>query len=144
MSGNDSVSYDGADLEALATLRRYRQWILDEFRPFLGGRAVEFGAGIGNIAEGLRPHVESLDLVEPSANLIGRLTDRFAADPAVAVHNVMLEAFSAGVADGAYDSAVLVNVLEHIEDDRAALADLHRMLAPGGHLLLLRQARDHH
>ena len=132
----DPVLYEGADLEALATLRRYRRWILDTFTPYLGGRTVEFGAGIGNVAEGLRPHVAHLDLVEPSANLIGRLADRFANDGAVAVHNVTLEDFSATVDDGAYRAVVLVNVLEHIEDDAAALDDLHRMLEPGGHLLL--------
>jgi SAM-dependent methyltransferase len=32
---------------------------------------------------------------------------------------------------------VCLNVLEHIEDDRATLTDFARVLAPGGHLVLL-------
>jgi SAM-dependent methyltransferase len=38
--------------------------------------------------------------------------------------------------EAAYDLAIAFEVLEHIEDDRAALAVLRRMLRPGGHLLL--------
>jgi len=39
--------------------------------------------------------------------------------------------------DTRYDTVILVNVLEHIEDDAAALDSFHRILTPGGHLLLL-------
>jgi SAM-dependent methyltransferase len=38
--------------------------------------------------------------------------------------------------DGRYDLIVLLDVLEHIPDDRAALAALRSKLAPGGRLLL--------
>ena len=62
--------YEGADLEALATLHRYQRWIVDTFQPYISGRAVEFGAGIGNISQLIRPLVSTLDLVEPSANLV--------------------------------------------------------------------------
>jgi len=41
-----------------------------------------------------------------------------------------------GVEDGRYDLIALLDVLEHIEDDLAALASIRRKLAPGGHILL--------
>jgi SAM-dependent methyltransferase len=34
--------------------------------------------------------------------------------------------------DGSLDAIVALNVLEHIEDDRAAVEQMHRMLRPGG------------
>ena len=37
---------------------------------------------------------------------------------------------------GSFDAIVLINVLEHIDDDAAMLAHLHALLAPGGALLL--------
>ena len=37
-----------------------------------------------------------------------------------------------GVADGAYDLIALLDVLEHIEDDKASLASIQRKLSPGG------------
>ena len=36
-----------------------------------------------------------------------------------------------------FDSVVCVNVLEHIADDLGALAEIHRVLQPGGFLLAL-------
>jgi SAM-dependent methyltransferase len=38
--------------------------------------------------------------------------------------------------DGAFDLAVALDVLEHVEDDRAALRELARVVAPGGRLLV--------
>ena len=37
---------------------------------------------------------------------------------------------------GEFDSAVMINVLEHIEDDVAALRTLRRLLRPGGRIVL--------
>ncbi len=37
-----------------------------------------------------------------------------------------------GFADGAYDLIYCSNVLEHVPDDKAAMAELYRILAPGG------------
>ena len=128
--------YEGADLEALSTLHRYQRWIVETFRPHLSGRSVEIGAGIGNISTLLRRHVDTLDLVEPSANLGEPLRGRFEADSGVSVYLDSLEVWLPGISDDSYDSLILVNVLEHIEDDTAALEGFRRILKPGGKLLL--------
>ena len=132
----EPTTYEGADLEALASLKRYQSWIVETFQPYLSGRTIEFGAGIGNISVRLTEHVAHLDLVEPSANLAVPLAERFAGDKNVAVFSQPLEARLPEIADQTYDCVVLVNVLEHIEDDAAALAGFWRILKPGGHLLL--------
>jgi SAM-dependent methyltransferase len=41
-----------------------------------------------------------------------------------------------GIPDGAYDAVVLLDVLEHVEDDLAALQAISRKLKPSGRLLL--------
>ncbi|HEV2998774.1 MAG TPA: class I SAM-dependent methyltransferase, partial [Solirubrobacteraceae bacterium] len=38
--------------------------------------------------------------------------------------------------DGAFDLAVSLDVIEHLEDDREALRELRRVVAPGGALLV--------
>lgn len=130
------TNYEGADLEALADMKNYQSWIVETFQPYLGGEAVEFGAGIGNLSLRIREHVSTLDLVEPSANLAVSLKQRFEGDNGVAIYEETLEAKLPNVSEKTYQSVVLVNVLEHIEDDAAALDGLFRILKPGGHLLL--------
>lgn len=137
MTGSEGEFYSGADLEALSTLRRYRRWIVESFRPELGGVAVEIGAGIGNFADELIPFASRLDLVEPTPRLCQAMADRFAGKSNVVIHGEFLEAWIAGAPSDTYDSVVLVNVLEHIEDDAAALREFRRILKPGGHLFLL-------
>jgi SAM-dependent methyltransferase len=41
-----------------------------------------------------------------------------------------------GVEDGAYDLVALLDVLEHVEEDEAALASIARKLKPGGKILI--------
>ena len=43
--------------------------------------------------------------------------------------------------DESFDSAICIHVLEHIEDDRAAMAELFRVLRPGGWALVTVPAR---
>ncbi len=47
----------------------------------------------------------------------------------------MDENFAAAMEE-TFDAALMVNVLEHIEDDTAALKSLNSVLHPGGHLLI--------
>ena len=133
----DPENYEGGDLEALADLDRYYGWIIDEFRPFLRGEAVEIGAGIGAVSKRLIDLVDRLDLVEPSPNLHPHLNAAFGDRPGVEIHRETIESWTAKRPSDSADSIVMVNVLEHIEDDARALAELHRILRPGGYLLIM-------
>ena len=61
---DNTAPYEGSDLEALATLHRYQRWIVETFQPYLSGRAIEFGAGIGNISALIRiiKHKNNLEI----------------------------------------------------------------------------------
>lgn len=129
-------AYAGRDLEALAVLSRYRGWIVSRFAPYLAGAALEIGAGLGAISGRIRPLVDTLDLVEPSPRLAAEIGRRFAADSGVRVFAEPFETFARRDAPGSRDSIVMVNVLEHIENDALALRRIRDLLKPGGHLLL--------
>lgn len=136
MADDTTKEYSGDELASLAVMPNYNGWIFSHFRAHLGGRAVEFGAGLGTVSAALAPAVDSLELVEPSPRFARVLKDRFAAQPNVSVVASTFEAAVAHMPDRSRDVAVMVNVLEHIEDDIAALRELFRILAPGGRLLL--------
>jgi SAM-dependent methyltransferase len=46
--------------------------------------------------------------------------------------DVVAEAHALPIADGALDAVILTQVLEHVPDPAAVLAELHRVLVPGG------------
>ncbi|MEX2451865.1 MAG: class I SAM-dependent methyltransferase [Rhodospirillales bacterium] len=132
----DSPHYEGRDLEVLADMPKYYEWILEHFRPYLKGAAAEFGAGIGTISKRILPHVETLDLYEPSKNLVPQLEKKFQADPAVRVFSQTIEKSLQDRGEETYDVITLVNVLEHIDDDRSELENLNKLIKTDGYLLL--------
>ncbi|MBI2236357.1 MAG: class I SAM-dependent methyltransferase [Magnetospirillum sp.] len=134
--GGGDVSYDGRDLEVLADMPRYHRWIVDRFAGYLRGHIIEYGPGCGSISRLLLPYAERLDLVEPSANLTGLLHAKFADQGKVRIHGQMLEQHLVDLPDASVDTFVLVNVLEHVENDVAAMANLFRKLKPGGHAVI--------
>jgi SAM-dependent methyltransferase len=129
-------NYEGSDLEVLANMPNYHGWIMSWLGPYVGGRVLEYGAGTGTISYYLRPLAQSLTLIEPSANLQTALRAKFADDPAVEFYPMTLENHVSGLGSNTMDSVVLVNVLEHIEDDKRALSELARIVAPGGYILI--------
>ena len=135
------VDYDGQDLEALADLPAYQDWILHLFRPHLKGKVVEIGAGLGNVASRYADGVEDLLLVEPAKTLYPRLKERFEGKPHVRTICALVESLApvAGAASsmGApFDAALLVNVLEHVVDDISMLRTIRSILRPEGKLLI--------
>lgn len=130
------VVYEGRDLEVLEDMENYYAWIMETFAPYVSGRAIEYGAGTGNFSQQFVALADNVTLVEPSRSLSGALRARFSDTPKVSVIDESLETHIAKTMSGSFDTVLMVNVLEHIEDDRAALANLFRILRPGGHLLV--------
>jgi SAM-dependent methyltransferase len=134
--------YEGHDLEALADLPHYVDWILQGFAAHLHGRVLEVGAGTGNFSVRYIDTVSEAVLLEPAQNLHPLLVTRFAGKPHVRVECGLLEewaerpAVEGGHDDRPFDAAVLVNVLEHIADDEGTIQRLAELLRPGGKLLV--------
>jgi SAM-dependent methyltransferase len=104
--------------------------LLERHLPRTTRRLLEVGAGTGSNLEMLVAFGE-VDAIEPdeAARAIA------AARSGIAVKGGLLPD-GVDIEDGAYDGIVLLDVLEHIADDRATLALLRRKLAPGGRLVL--------
>jgi len=133
---NSLFSYSGTELNALADARNYYSWILSYFAPWLGRTVLEVGPGIGTFSQCLLDNtdISQLILAEPAKNLFSLLQQRFSGNPRVTVVHSYLEELGAVCA--AVDTVVLINVLEHIENDKVFLDVAHRLLVPGGAMLL--------
>ncbi len=125
-----------ATLERMAAAPRYNRWMFERLRPWIGRRVLEIGAGTGNMSAFLADR-ERLILTDTEPYYLGRLRERFAGRPHVRVAALRLPAHDPALAAERLDTVVCLNVLEHIEDDRATLADMRDVLRPGGRLVLL-------
>ncbi len=134
---SSDFEYDGFDLESLAELVRYQEWILSHFRNTLRGTVLELGSGSGAISEHLSKYCPELILVEPSSKHVHMLRSKFHGHDHVRICENTLEAQLVSMPEASVDSIVMVNVLEHIEDDNGAIAQMHRALKPGGHLHIM-------
>ncbi|MGN7611502.1 class I SAM-dependent methyltransferase [Magnetococcales bacterium HHB-1] len=130
-----NICYEGDDLESLAGLHNYQAWIMHYFRSHLRGRVLEVGAGMGAFSELLLPYVEQLDLIEPDKRLTTILQDKFHDNHAVEVTSSTVEEHFAHSKFKLYDAIIMINVLEHIEDDLNTLIACRHRLKPDGVLL---------
>ena len=131
-----NLGYEKAQ-DHMALLPNYYRLILSFFGSSLGGRVVDLGCGAGHFMAAYAPLAREIVAVDINplllAQLPGRLAGRTA--PLRAVEMDLLGDWSrlAGVRA---DTVVALDVLEHMADDRAALAKMRDLLAPGGRLLL--------
>jgi SAM-dependent methyltransferase len=139
--GRNAVS--GADdlwaLRELAEARRLRSWMFSVLRPSRPGPMLEIGAGIGTFSRLLlEAGAAPLVLVEPEGACVPELRRVFGDDARVTVEQELLpDAKALKSRPGYFSYALAQNVLEHIEDDVAALAAVVDALEPGGELAVL-------
>jgi len=125
----------------MALAVNYSRWILDRLRPFIGKHILEVGAGMGSFSKFLlETQPDSMTLLEPSPQLFPILTQRL---PGIDKRRIarahpatLLQAFSGSDMPRQPDTAVYVNVLEHIEDDEEELRAVHSILSVRGRLLI--------
>jgi len=119
-----------------AGLRRMRRGLLAGAR----GRVLELGAGTGANLELYPPAVERLTLVEPDPHMSRQLRAKLAeASREAEVIEAPGERLPCG--DASFDTVVVTLVLCTVPDPAAALAEITRVLAPGGQLLFLEHVR---
>lgn len=129
--------YAANDLEVIEAARRYADHIVRLFQPFLGRRILEIGAGIGTMSRRLVAAADLVVGVEPNPNCLARLEAAMQGEPRFALKPCHLEECDLDeLRRQRFDTVYCVNVLEHIHDDRAALATFRDVIEPGGHVLV--------
>lgn len=129
--------YGSRILSELEHARRFNFWMGKTLRPFIGDRVLEIGAGIGTLtnqfiprelylASDINPHyiryLQSYSYGKPYLHVL----DIDAGKP---------EDFNG--LDESFDTALMINVLEHVPDEGVALRNLWSALEPGGRAIIL-------
>ena len=137
-TSSESFEYIGDELTLFQHAVNWKKYYAGVLAPYIKGDVLEVGGGIGATARTLfNPTVKSWTSVEPDPELIAAMRDSFAKDPLPLESNIITGTIDDAPAGEKYDAAIYIDVLEHIEDDRAETERARDRLRPGGHLVIL-------
>lgn len=97
-------------------------------------RALDVGGGYGRLSKHLTRYASEVILAEPSRQQLDLAQAFLRDDPCVRCHPA--QASDLGLPGASVDAAMVVRVLHHIPDPTAEIAEIARVLRPGGTLLL--------
>jgi 2-polyprenyl-3-methyl-5-hydroxy-6-metoxy-1,4-benzoquinol methylase len=144
----EEMQYDGHDpigektLAAIAAADNFNKWMYNTIRPYIKGDILEIGSGIGNISQFFLQNKGNITLTDLRSSYCEILEQKFGDYPnlkAVLKVNLTHPEFETEYASllESYDTIVALNVVEHIENDELAIANCHKLLKPGGHVIIL-------
>lgn len=141
-----NLDYVGNELDLFANAKNWKNYWFSKIEPFLGNSILEVGAGIGANAikilasnqgcgrlECIEPDEKLAEQILPNITKAGLSTER------VQVSSKFLSEADASVQ---YDSILYIDVIEHIENDKAEVKLATRFLKPGGALIILVPAHN--
>ncbi|MBN8860189.1 MAG: class I SAM-dependent methyltransferase [Sphingobacteriales bacterium] len=132
-------------LEVISKAEQFNQWLYTEIRPFLSGKILEIGSGLGNISKFVIRDNYNITLSDYNEDYYYYLKKKYQSDPNVAdilqidlLHHSFEEEYL--TLKNSFDTIFLLNVIEHVEDDEKALKNLGTLLKKNGNLILLAPA----
>lgn len=140
MEPTDHLGFD--TLKIFATANSFNNWLYDSVSPYCVGEVLEVGSGIGNISEYLCRDGLSITLSDNRIEYCKILKERFQ-NPNHAIRvfhlDISAENFDEIYATltGTFNTVILLNVLEHIENRNLVLKNCKNLLKRDGRLVLL-------
>jgi len=138
-AGNEALRLE---LSTIASLVNYHAWIYREIQPFLGDQLTEIGGGLGTFSDLLiRHHIlgrpnRTIEILEPDEDFFMKLRNKCQAQHTGLIQTDRLRltnsVFTSQV--NTFDTAIMINVLEHIENDRDIISNIYSSIQPGGTL----------
>lgn len=132
-----AVEYVGGELKLFEKAVNWKRYWRNGIQPFVGGDVLEVGAGIGANTRMLSdlPH-RSWTCLEPDRTLAAQIPRM---GPGYLTYMGTIEALPT---HERFDTILYIDVLEHIEDDRAELLRAAAHLKPEGYLIVLSPAHQ--
>jgi SAM-dependent methyltransferase len=130
--------YGRAFLNNMSGTPQYVNWIVELLRPHMGECVLEINAGIGSFSGLLLGRRTRYVATERDPLYLHALRNRFLRTPNVHVRNLDPNNPVAIVdLDESFETILLINVLEYLDDPVRTLAALKDRLSAGGRMLIL-------
>ena len=135
--------YAGSELDLFAAVHNWKTYWSNRIRPYVTGDVLEVGAGIGSNT----PYLDSGDngrwvCLEPDAELASQLTTNLERSGKKRTYETITGTLQDLDSNLRFDTILYIDVLEHIEDDRAELANAASRLEVGGRIIVLSPAHQ--
>lgn len=145
ISSEESLSHE---LATTRLLKNYHTWIFQEIQPYLGKAITEIGGGLGTFSDILiHNHIATqtdatIEIFEPAGRLFSQLRQQCQTECGnlLQIGRVRLTNTEFPSQVDVYDSAVMINVLEHVADDQGLVQKLYASLRQGGALIVFSPA----
>lgn len=121
-------------LDNLDRAERFHGWVIDKLGKLVGPRLLEVGCGIGTYTQHFARQGLAVTAVDVDRGFVEIAETRFAG-----LSNVEVRLEDATVDNGGeelWNSVVMLDVLEHLDNDDAVLRGLARRLVPQGQLVV--------
>lgn len=142
-SGTPEYEYVGSELQLFGAAIRWKQYLRQQIGPYLKGRVLEVGAGLGATARALSGGAETEWIcLEPDPRLASRIAEDVRTGNLPSHCRPVVGTTGSCAALGRFDAVLYVDVLEHIQDDRGEITLASGLLSEGGHLVVLAPAHQ--
>lgn len=136
---------DSTKLAARARLHRdfsvdevpWFPWVASRLPLRAGGQVLDIGCGPGWFWAGAASEIPDgmhLTLADQSAGMVREAEERCASLPFASVTGTTADAAALPFSDKSFDVVVAMHMLYHVPDQARAIAEMHRVLKPGGTL----------
>lgn len=142
-----NLNYIGNELELFSHAKNWKNYWGSKVKPYLGTRVLEVGAGLGGTTQYLYDSktIAHWTCLEPDLALANGIEDKIKAGliPRCEILTDTLANLKKpkttldGRQEGAYDSILYIDVIEHIENDKAELLQTLPFLQTGGCLIII-------
>lgn len=129
-----SINSSAKTLESMSQAQWYNQWTKNHFERYLSGEILEIGCGIGNFSKYLSKY-GNLTAIDINEEYLKMAKKRIFGQAEVGFGDIERGEYFFN--NRKFNCVVCINVLEHIKDDVKAIRNIHKLLTPGGFLIIL-------
>lgn len=138
------ILYIGNELELFQHATVWKDYYGRLIKPYLKGKVLEVGAGIGSTTESLCDGTQEQWLcLEPDPELYAKLEKKITDKQLPACCTSLKGTTNDLPHENKFDTIIYIDVIEHIENDAEELERAKNLLVDGGHLIILVPAHQH-